>query len=191
MKEMKKVRLCSFCKVGVPHWITTGHGSDCVKCENCGRTVEVPYDCRDYWDRWNKENEDGTLVEYTDEMGHRYVTSIAQLLPDGDFQRKTVDRLRDLGLAIMRLESTVEHFNSKLNMMERNYAVIRCDEPLTDITMGQYDTAVKVSNAVQELVHKYRNVLPGEMEMELMGILGGNDMDRFKEVEEEKKEDEI
>ena len=173
MTMNKSVRLCSECKIGIPHWMTDGHDREFVRCGNCGRTVKLPYACFDWADIWNNENQDGIEIPYSE---HAYATAnIIQLIPGGEFERDVADGFKRVDAEIKGLCQDIMKFDKRLDQLEKNHALVRCDEPLTDITMGQYDLAVRVSNAVQKLMDEYMHKLPAEMVFRFRRALMGVD----------------
>lgn len=112
---MTKIRLCSKCHIGVPHWLTDGHGSDFVKCENCGNEIEVPYDCKDFWDRWNEVNSEGILVEWGKDMDCRSVKNILDMRPEWSFQEQISKDMRKMDEEIRDLRTRVIYLSDKVN----------------------------------------------------------------------------
>ena len=110
-ERLPKVRLCSKCHVGIPHWLTNGHGSDFVKCENCGNEIQVPYCCRNYWTLWNKENKDGVLVSYTPSFGIRQNRTILDLAPKWEYESEQLRHMKRKSGCFTTMSSTTKGFH--------------------------------------------------------------------------------
>jgi len=162
-----KVRLCSKCHVGIPHWLTNGHGSDFVKCENCGNEIQVPYCCRNYWTLWNKENKDGVLVSYTPSFGIRFNRTILDLAPKWEYESEQLMYMKKMDEDIRRIGYEVNAFSDRLKDIRDSYWLIPRDEPLTQITLAQYDEAMRnmkcliaIRNRALEILEENKDVIP-------------------------------
>ena len=138
-----QIRLCSRCKIGVPHF-GVKHGP-LIICDNCNNVVKerawMP--SKDLWDIWDSKNKSGMLVPFTPKMGLRSTKTVLDLIPEWDFQSEMDQRLKALESSVKELEKTVGAFENKMNDIRDSYWLIPRDEPLTDLTLAQYDEAIE------------------------------------------------